>query len=268
MVQTNFRLFAPENTTQNVRGTNLGAGISDSDNGPLIEQSLTTPWVINPVVSWLDYRCWIEVHLDAGIVLHKILPQAAQDVDTLAIALADPTSPTIKPNPPAIQPASLGTVDLDQFKGSQNPQDPGAINLKSVGTYKDFTQRMATSTYRFVLRGYGLRAGYQVPVPGLISVAGIPAIPDGKQWSLGNPLVGAYGAVPVFYNEWELWYLVSVPPRYQQKPPPNLAQHVTADQQLPNGIQVPYSQTDQNSTPGPVEPPNPGNDPNQGIVQG
>jgi hypothetical protein len=243
---TAFRFFLPENTAQGVTGTSL-AGISDADNGALIEKGITLPWVQAANVSWLDYKIWIEVHLDSGMVVHKPLPQTYQTVDTLAAVLADPN---FSANGSASV-AALSKTPIDQF-------NTAGVNIQSKGKYTDFLQRMATSDYRFVLKGYGLRAGYQVPVPGIVSVGGIPAIPE-KQWSLGNRLEGNFSGVPVFFNQWELWYLVTVPPVKNQLPPPNVAEHIRADVELPTGgMQVPYSWPDMNAVqtlPPPTIPP-------------
>ncbi len=76
-------------------------------------------------------------------------------------------------------------------------------------------------------------------------VAGVPAYPDEIQWCRGNVVIGNYSGVPIFFNQWELWYFVTIPPRVQQVPPPNLAQHIRADAQLPTGMQAPFSLQDQ-----------------------
>ena len=131
------------------------------------------------------------------------------------------------------------------------------VNTVSNNIYNDIAQRMATSTYRFVLKGYGLRAGYQIPVPALKTVAGVTAIPDEVQWSSGNVIVGNLGGIPVYRCSWELHYFVIAPPKAQQLSPPNVADGISADDELPDEIQVPYSPKDLQSVPAIVAPPKP-----------
>jgi hypothetical protein len=206
-------------------------GVTDVDDGSPIEQGAYLPWVADPEATFLSYEMWLECHLDAGIVVHKTLPQGTAGIDTLAVGIAT------------------------DYRLAANK---GGMNTKSVGTFTDVVQRMATSRYQFVLRGHGLRMGYQVPVPGLVSIAGVPAYPGEIQWSLGNRLVGNYSGIPMFFNAWELWYEVALPPRVQQVPLPNLGEHIQGGAQLPSpstGIQVPWSPQDQNSQPTGAAPP-------------
>ena len=217
-----FSFFKPENAAQNVTGK-AQVGVNDVDANVVLERAVQTPWTLNSKFSWLDYRCWIEVHLDPGMALHKPLPQASSRgnlVDSLA----------------------SGFIDDPAFDGNIK-----GVNTTSVGTWTDMAQRMATSEYRFVLKGYAMRAGYQIPVPGLKTVAGVPAIPDNPQWSSGNILVANMSGIPLWTCRWELWYFVVSPPQKQQLPPPNIADHIAADVVLPKTVQVPWSQPDANA---------------------
>ena len=245
-----FRFLLPENEAQGVATNTLQAGASDSDAGVLLERAVALPWTTNPKASWFDYRCWVEYYLDPGMVVHRPLPQsAASYIDTLASVVADPLAK--KPS------GNLATY-LRQPPLSPKPIDEctDGVNLVSKGSFTDYAQRMANSEYTFVLRGWGIRAGYQVPVPALLTVAGVAVIP-GKQWALGNRVEGNYSGVPVFFNSWELWYSVILPPTQSQTPPPNVAQHVRADAQLPSDMQVAFSEPDQNAVPAVVVKPQP-----------
>jgi hypothetical protein len=208
---------------QKVTAKQILAGVQDYDDGSLPELGVNLPWTVDPIASWLDYRCWIECYLDSGLVLHKSLPQTQQDADTLgSISVFDPK--------------------LDEFIGG--------VNLVSEGKYTDTIQRMATSEYRFCLRGWGTRAAYQIPVPYLISVGGVPAFPDDseKQYALGNVLRANYSGIPVFFNAWKLWYTIAVPPTKAQVPPPNVAEHLNGDAQPPStAMAASYGQPDQNA---------------------
>ncbi len=184
------------------------------------EAALSLPWVVTPANPWLDYRIWVECLLDAGMSLHKPLPQNNPSVDTLA---------------------SVYTTDAAMASSK------AGTNLNSSSAAVDIIQRMASSTYRFVLRGYGLRVGYPVPVPGLKSVGGVPCVPAERQWVKGNMIVSnLMGGIPVFFNAWELHYFVAVSPKNAKEPVlSNPALHIRSDAQLPTSILLPRAPLDQ-----------------------
>lgn len=205
-------------------------GSIDADTGVQPETRLQLPWALNPETSWLDYRCWLENMLDPGMVLHKPLPQKASTPDDLgSVAMDD------------------GGIDKAR----------GGVSLTGTGVL-DVIQRMATSTYAFALKGWGLRVGFEIPIPRLVSVGGVDAVP-GIQRAY-NMIVGNFAGVPVFYAQWNLEYMISSSPGVSSPglggaslvgaPVPfNPALHIRPDAELPEGIDFPDSQTDQNSTP-------------------
>lgn len=194
------------------------------------EAAIVLPWNSDPVVSWLAYEIWLECRLDAGMVRHKPLPQAAAPVDTLAAAYIDR---------PKYGPFAGGT------------------NVGAQSRVLDVIQRMATSTYRFLLRGYALRAGYQVPIPGLVSIAGQPAVPDGEQWGY-NRLVANWNGIPVFFAAWSLPYMVAIAPASTPGAPTyapvpaNPALRMRADVELPDATLVAVTTKDERAQSGSV----------------
>jgi hypothetical protein len=194
--------------------------IDDLNTNP--EQDLALPWVSDPAASWLDYRCWVEVSLDSGMALHKPLPRQDYDPDTLAQVY----------------------INDNNLDTTQAPYPVGS----SVATV-DVIQRMATSDFRFVLRGWAMRAGYPVPIPGLKYVGGITPVPDRIQRA-ANLLIGNWSGVPIFYAYWELHYMLPrAPTRMDLNDivPFNPALHVRGDAKLPDAIGLPVAPTDQNS---------------------
>ncbi len=186
------------------------------------EAGLKLPWFFDSKVSWLAYEISLDIDLDAGMALHKPLPQSASGtVDTLASSIVSPLDP----------------------KADSTNAGP---NLVSATRYADALQKMATSTYLFFLRGRAARAGYRIPCPGLRSVAGVPATPAERQF-YSSRVSGNFGGIPVFTASWDLWYYVSVPPVAAQDPPPNMAMHIRADQELPETITLPVSPADSSS---------------------
>jgi len=217
-----FRFFQNENAANNLpERSSFLSGISNDDDGSVLEQGFGLPWTVNPLVTWMDYNCWIECYLDSGMALHKPLPQSEDPIDILSSQIVSP---------------------IDQ-KAQVNKN---GVQLVSSGKFADIVQRMASSTYRFCLLGNGLRIGYQIPIPGLLTVAGVEAIFE-RSGACYNRVVGNLSGIPLFFAAWELWYVVTMPPKQAQEPAPNFSAAIRAAQDLPENIQVPYSTADYNS---------------------
>lgn len=198
-------------------------GIPDSDtDGIWPEDALTLPWVIDPAVSWLAYACWVEVLLDAGMAMHKPLPQKNPAVDTLG---------------------EVGFSDREFAADFATNINGPAVD--SVSGHTDIIQRMANSEYRFIVRGGAQRAGYQIPIPGLLAVGGQKAVPEGLQRAY-NKIVGNLCGIPIWQAEWELPYVVAKMTTSARYPvPPNPALHISPFAELPVAIVLPRGPVDQ-----------------------
>ena len=216
-----------ENTNESVglaKDASWQQGISNFDSGGRsLEKPAVLPWASASGASYMYYDVMIECYLDSGIVVHRHLPQSNPKSD------------------------SLGGVDM--FQSDIDEIKDSGVHLKSNDDFEDVEQRMAHSIYRFCLRGEAIRVGYQVPIPKLLTVCGVKAIPDDSSYQKAyNKLVPAnYSGVPMFYAAWELWYTVVKPPKKDQLPPPNLAEHIRADTPLPDNMQSPWTLPDQNA---------------------
>jgi len=216
-------VFVNENVARGVTGANVKAGISNVDNAAQQpEQQISLPWALNPAFSWLDYHNDLEVRLNPGTILSKPLPQHTTTPDTLASVSISPLDDTVA------EASKLG------------------INLTSQNSYEDTVFQMATPTFYFILSGRAMRMGYKIPIPGLVTVAGVKAIPTSPQVA-SQSTIGNVGGVPIYAAQWELWYLIELPPKREQAPPPNFALHIAGDQVPPDSIQVPFSPTDTNA---------------------
>jgi len=179
------------------------------------------PWCIDPESSWLDYQCGIAIMLDPGSVLHKPLPQSDPAWDT------------------------LGTLNITDpnFGGSTL-----GINLNSNSHAVDIIQRMASSTYRFVLHGWGIRVGYRIPIPNLVKIGNVAAVPTDPHFGDNIETGSVLGGIPVWHAQWELHYIVAESPTITQASEiptvPNPAAHVGPNRQLPNKIQAPQGVPD------------------------
>lgn len=199
------------------RGAELRREGVDPDSGQSPDESVRMQGLPSPEASWLNYEIDFITELDPGIALHKALPQSNDLTDTLA--------------------------SVDVFGAKSESHTTYGVNTVSKSTGSDVLQRMATSTYRVALRGFGVRLGYKVPVPGLLSFGG-SAVSPAKQVVIGPRIVANYSGVPVYLTAWLLWYDVPAPPRQQQTAPPNLAAHIGDISSPPRTIGVPISESE------------------------
>lgn len=192
----------------------IASGVSTKT--PEDRLSLPVGVAVSPESSWIDYRCWVEVELDPGMALHKPLPQNNPVPDTLAL------------------------IDCQDQRLDTFTSILGGVNLQSNRDDSDTIQRMATSTYHFVLRGYAVRAGYQIPIPGLFRVGNQAPTPVFPQRGT-NLLIGNFNGVPIWYAVWELHYAIAQMPTSQgQLPVPfNPALHIRPDAELPKNTPLP-----------------------------
>jgi len=200
-------------------------GKTNNDSDSIIEQAIGIPWSSNREASWVYFDCAVGVMLDSGIVVHNRLPQYKSSAfDTLAsVALDDPK--------------------FDALAG------PG-VNVACRDQYTDIIQRMGHARYWFRLWGQALRVGYKIPIPGIKTIGGVPAIPYDKnpQWAYcGIAPGGNYSGVILWRAQWSLWYTTAVPPKNQTIPEADPSAHITGTSELPKEMQAPYSRADDNA---------------------
>lgn len=204
--------------------TNKGFARANKDVDVPNEDGVLVPWASDKAASYVYYDCAVGVMLDSGIVVHNRLPQVNRTADTLASATLD------DPN-------------LDQLSGF-------GVNLKCLDQYQDIVQRMGHSRYWFRLWGQALRIGYQVPIPGIKTIGGVPAIPydNNPQWAYNTIAPGGnYSGVILWRAQWSLWYTTAVPPINQTIPVANPGAHITGAVIPPEGMQAPYTLADDNA---------------------
>ena len=201
-------------------------GRSNTDANEVLEQGTLLSWASDPAGSYVYYDCAVGVMLDSGIVVHNRLPQVNRVPDTLASTYLD-------------------SADLDKIT------DRG-VNLTSKDQYQDIVQRMGHSRYWFRIWGQAIRIGYKVPIPGIKTIGGVPAIPYDKnpQWAFCGIVPGGnYSGVILWRAQWSLWYTTAVPPTSQAIPAADPSAHITGATPPPAGMQAPFSQADSNATP-------------------
>lgn len=216
--------FANNNLAAGLQPTDrfqVGSSNVDPDAPGSIEQGFLLPWPSDPKATWVYFDCTIGVMLDSGIVVHNRLPQIDAPADTLAAC-------------------GIDDRNIDSLTGL-------GVNLKSRDQYTDIVQRMGHSRYWFRLWGQALRVGYQVPIPGIKTIGGVPAIPYDRnpQWAFNRISPGGnYGGVILWHAVWSLWYTTAVPPRSNTIPAVDPSAHITGNARPPQGIQSPYSAPD------------------------
>jgi hypothetical protein len=218
--------FTNENILNNIplKGA-YQTGVSNVDPAPIIEQGIQIPLASNPAASWVYYDCTVGHMLDSGLVVHQRLPQVNRAFDTLASCYLDGQN-----------------IDLAV----------GGVNLKCNDQYADIVQRMGHSRYWFRIWGQALRIGYQVPIPGIKTIGGVPAIPYDKnpQWAFNRIAPGGnYSGAILWHAAWSLWYTTAVPPNSNMFPAADPSAHITGSAPLPQGMQAPFSQPDDEAVP-------------------
>lgn len=207
------------------RNDKFQQGVSNVDDNSIAERNILLPYPRDPQATWVYYDCTVGVMLDSGIAVHNHLPQVNNTSDTLASCLFD-------------------DAGLDKLVKL-------GVNLKCRDQYADIVQRMGHSRYWFRVWGQALRVGQQVPIPGLKTIGGVPAIPYDKnpQWAFNRIAPGGnYSGVILWHAAWSLWYTTAVPPINNVIPAADPTAHISGVVQPPNqGIQAPYSQADDNS---------------------
>jgi hypothetical protein len=200
-------------------------GRDDTDTNVIIEKDALIPWSTDPAGSYMYFECVVGTVLDSGIVVHNVLPQVDNEPDTLSvIALDDPS--------------------LDEYTG------PG-LNITCKDQYRDILQRMGHSRYWFRIWGQALRVGYQVPIPGIKKVGGTDAIPYDKnpQWGYNAIAPGGnYSGVILWRAVWSLWYTTITQPTTNVIPAADPSAHINGTTPLPNGMQSPFSQADDDAS--------------------
>ena len=215
--QVNADGTRPSNVLNNFQNQGLFGSWKDPDKGTSPEIGAVVDVLPEANLSWINYQCWFETELDPGTAILKSLPQATYSVDVLS--------------------------SVDAY--SANAQGAtGSVNLASKSKQSDNVVRATTSTYKVTLKGYAVRIGYDIPVPGLVSWAGVKPIP-GKQHVSGPQIVTQYCGVPVYLTMWTLEYFVPVPPDVpagqRQFGPPNLGDTVADTNSPPKTAQMPVS---------------------------
>lgn len=219
--------FRDENTNAGLKKeAKPQLGRSNFDSNETIESGVLIPWASEPEATYVYYECAIGSMLDSGIVVHNRLPQVNRTPDTLSsVDYEDP--------------------NLDRLVGT-SPTALG-VNLRCMDQYKDIVQRMGHSRYWFRLWGQAMRIGYQVPIPGIKTIGGVPAIPYDRnpQWAFNRIAPGGnYGGVILWHAAWSLWYTTAVPPVNSKIHAADPAAHIDSTVKLPAGIQAPLSQSD------------------------
>lgn len=218
--------FLNESAARSASASNLKAGRANVDSGELAEDGLTIPVPSGPSASWAYFDCAVGCMLDSGIVIHNRLPQVDNTPDTLASSLVGLDDPV-----------------FDKITGK-------GVNLRCQDQYTDIVQRMGHARYWFRIWGQALRFYHRIPIPGIKTIGGVPAIPYDRnpQWAFCRIAPGGnFAGVILWHAAWSLWYTTAVPPRSNAIPEADPAARISGDTRQPKAIQVPFTIPDQDS---------------------
>lgn len=208
------------------KGSKFRVGRSNVDSGSAIEKGVKLPWVSDRAASWVYFDCTIGTLLDSGIAVHNRLPQVDnKPIDTLA-------STVLGLDDPQLDVVAVG------------------VQLKCRDQYTDIVQRMGHARYWFRIWGQALRFGYQIPIPGIKTIGGVPAIPYDKnpQWAFNRIAPGGnYGGIILWHAQWSLWYTTATPPVNNDFPAADPSARITGKEPLPDGVQAPFTEPDSNA---------------------
>lgn len=198
-------------------------GTTNVDNNANVEQRIGIPWSSDPEGSYVYFDCTIGTLLDSGIVVHNRLPQVDRAADTL----------------------SSVAIDDDKFALETGK----GVNLTCRDQYEDVVQRMGHARYWVRMWGEALRVGYQVPIPAIRFIGGVPAIPYDKnpQWAFNRIFPGGNYGVILWHAQWSLWYTTAKPPVNNILPTVDPSAHVKGIITPPKIIQAPFSESDDNA---------------------
>ena len=217
------------------RNSKFQIGRSDEDNTSINEEGAVgqIPWSSEPEATWVYFDCTVGVMLDSGIVVHNRLPQVNNAYDTLFGS-------------------ALDAEGYDKMTGI-------GVNLRCNDQYADIVQRMGHSRYWFRIWGQALRIGYQVPIPGIKKIGGVPAIPYDKnpQWAFNRIFPGGnYSGVILWHAMWSLWYTTAQQTIDQTIPAVDPLAHITGTVATvpPRTMQAPFTYPDPDAETRPVLP--------------
>ncbi len=174
-----------------------------SQGGPLFQPPrfvVSTPWEIvipcpPPGSSWYHFENHLVISFDDHTVQHQPLPPAANKAPQPSLGDADPNGP----NPFAMPP----------------PSSPEPSNRSIV-------QKRAKRRVHVWMFGRAIRICYEIPAPGLVSIAGVPAIPANRmgQEYFSMVTLGNFGE-PIYGASWCLRWILTDIPQGPIRPPVN-----------------------------------------------
>lgn len=165
---------------------------------PPIDQLLATLFPPpQPASSWLDYRNWVWVEEDHGVVVATTLP-----TDPLEEKPRSPDWDAGSAPPPASANQGAGSI--------LPPADDYDVAAGGRGQTVRTQRRAEPEAYLF-MEGYAMRVNWPIPCPELLAMNGVPLVNCNRLdrgEGFGSVIV-ANAFYPVYYARWRLRYLAS-----------------------------------------------------------
>jgi hypothetical protein len=176
-------------------------------------------------LSWVDLVAWLSVETDSGVTVGILLPSSPLSLGANTGVWQQLLSSGL---PEGALESTFFPQAADLTTGQQNSQS------QAQGT--TFVQYRTSPILYVTLHGYAIRVGYQIPIPQLLSVGGLDAVPCGRtdmgegfeQCTIGNL------GWPLFFAKWKLRYVIAAKTGTPQASTPNGPFRVPTNQLLGN----------------------------------
>jgi hypothetical protein len=161
---------------------------------------------IEPEKSWLKYRIKLMIDRTDSSIRLKTLPEKPYSpggMGSVPSKLSTTGSGGTGARTEGLKPRKL--VDVP---GASNKGNGDLIN-DTVAAADEIQQR-ATPSYRAVITGMAVRAGYHVPIPKIDKIGGVKT--DESDQRTDEEIVANWSGIPIYCRRWVLTYDLAEPP--------------------------------------------------------
>lgn len=164
---------------------------------------------VRPENSWVEYRNTLEYNETPGVIRHKLLPKnppTGSGGGAQPPGAGNPGGTGIPPGKFVVGPPIGGGAAPNAAGGADEMRTSvgGPAASSQGGAPADVHQVRSSATREVVMVGYGIRLGWRVPVPRLVSVGG--QTPVEVERVVKEEKVGGTLSCPLFGTQWIIRY--------------------------------------------------------------
>lgn len=178
--------------------------------------------VVNPATSWVEWENELTVEENAGTVRMRPLPidDQGSTIDQIRQETGlgdDQVDPQANDSAAGGQYVEDGASDPEGWSSDSglDDVDPGPVIDDSTGDLPMIVQKRNPSAYRVTMTGYGIRAGWGVPIPRIKSLGSTQVVEESPSFYQTNKKVSQFSGVPVYMSRWRVTYLMDRRPPAQ-----------------------------------------------------